>query len=104
MASRHGRVARTPVSNRDPAVLSAPAATAPVMVLPSGREQASREQLLRLVPLMFNPDARYQQRWRLERGMNRMLDWLETFPGESWQDRWLLSGSEEHGLVGVLGV
>jgi len=97
MASRHGRVVRTPVSNRDPAVLSVPAATAPVTVLSSGREHASREQLLQLVPLMFNPDARYQQRWRLERGMSRMLDWLETFPGENWQDRWLLSGSEELG-------
>jgi hypothetical protein len=97
MAMRHGRLARTPVSMRDPAVLMAPAAKVPSPVTPEGRERASRVELLRLVPLMFNPDARYQQRWRLERGMNRVLNWLETFPGEDWQDRWLLSGSDELG-------
>ena len=26
-----------------------------------------------------------------------VLDWLETFPGGDWQDRWILSGSDEQG-------
>src|SRR5215213_546828 len=26
-----------------------------------------------------------------------VLDWLETFPGSDWQDRWILSGSDEQG-------
>ena len=73
------------------------AASSPTPTVPTGREQATRGELLGLVPLMFNPDASYQQRWRLERGMNYMLDWLETFPGEDWQDRWLLSGSDQLG-------
>jgi hypothetical protein len=97
MASRHGRLARTPVSKRDPAVLVAPTGAARAPAVPIGRERASREELLHPVPLMFNPDAYYQQRWRLERGMNYMLDWLETFPGDTWQDRWLLSGSDQLG-------
>lgn len=98
MASRHGQVARTPVSTREPAVLVTPAVEALSPVAPTGRERASRAELLQLVPLMFNPDVRYQQRWRLERGMNRVLGWLETFPGEDWQDRWLLSGSDGLGI------
>ena len=97
MASRHGRLARTPVSDRDPDLLVVPAASSSTPTVPTGRKQATREELLGLVPLMFNPDASYQQRWRFERGMNYMLDWLETFPGEDWQDRWLLSGSDQLG-------
>ena len=30
--------------------------------------------------------------------MSRLLDWLEGFPGESGQDRWLVSGSDELGV------
>ncbi|TDD23203.1 hypothetical protein E1287_39215 [Actinomadura sp. KC06] len=29
--------------------------------------------------------------------MTAVLDWLEGFPSESWQQRWLLSGSDQHG-------
>jgi hypothetical protein len=29
-------------------------------------------------------------------GVNTLLRWLSTFPGESWQQRWLSSGIEEH--------
>lgn len=75
MASRHGRLARTPVSDRDPDLLVVPAASSPTPTVPTGRERASREELLGLVPLTFNPDASYQQRWRFERGMNYMLNW-----------------------------
>ena len=28
--------------------------------------------------------------------MIKLLRWLSTFPGESWQQRWLASGVEEH--------
>ncbi|WP_405805459.1 tyrosine-type recombinase/integrase [Streptomyces sp. NBC_01187] len=38
-----------------------------------------------------------QQRSRQDRAMARVLDWLGEFPGESWQDRWLLSGSDTAG-------
>ena len=29
-------------------------------------------------------------------GVINLLRWLSTFPGESWQQRWLTSGAEEH--------
>ena len=31
------------------------------------------------------------------RGLARLLDWLESQPGETWQDRWLASGAEAAG-------
>ena len=30
------------------------------------------------------------------RGVIKLLRWLSTFPGETWQQRWLASGVEEH--------
>lgn len=59
MASRHGRLARAPVSDRDPEHLIVPAAASSRPTVPTGRERASRDELLGLVPLMFNPDASY---------------------------------------------
>ncbi|MGJ6969818.1 tyrosine-type recombinase/integrase [Streptosporangium sp. G11] len=29
--------------------------------------------------------------------MTVVLDWLEGFPGDTWQERWLVSGSDAHG-------
>ena len=31
------------------------------------------------------------------RGLARLLDWLESHPGETWQERWLASGAEAAG-------
>jgi hypothetical protein len=31
------------------------------------------------------------------RGVGRMLDWLETHPGDTWQDRWITSGADAAG-------
>ena len=33
-------------------------------------------------------------------GVINLLRWLSTFPGESWQQRWLTSGVEEHSGAG----
>ncbi|WP_309112532.1 site-specific integrase [Saccharothrix sp.] len=30
------------------------------------------------------------------RGATKLLRWLSTFPGDTWQDRWLASGADEH--------
>ena len=38
-----------------------------------------------------------QERWRRAEAVTSALDWLEGFPGDSWQDRWLLSGADEQG-------
>lgn len=94
MATRHGRVARTAVSRQDPQTLEFPRTPelAPELVS-NGRETATRDELGRLAAaLLDNPT--YQQKWRQDLALARILEWLETFPGEDWQERWLLSGSD----------
>jgi integrase len=97
MATRHGRVARTAVSRQDPQTLEFPRTPelAPELVS-NGRETATRDELGRLAAaLLDNPT--YQQKWRQDLALARILEWLETFPGEDWQERWLLSGSDHRG-------
>ena len=38
-----------------------------------------------------NPAGQAQRR----RGLMRMLDWLGSLPGQTWQDRWIVSGAED---------
>ncbi|OIJ88134.1 hypothetical protein BIV25_37120 [Streptomyces sp. MUSC 14] len=97
MAARHGRTARTPASVRDPAVLVGPRPSEQLGGRPTpGREKASRAALVELARgLLVEPTA--QQRSRQDRAMTRVLDWLGELPGEDWQDRWLLSGSDTLG-------
>jgi integrase len=97
MIGRHGRVARTPISPADPAVLPTP--RKPAEELPAvvdGREHCTREQIMRLAEALLNAPT-YHERWRHQLAMTRILDWLQTFPGDDWQTRWLLSGSDEAG-------
>ncbi|MFF6786944.1 tyrosine-type recombinase/integrase [Streptomyces sp. NPDC012510] len=97
MGSRHGKVARTPVSPRDPRVLMGPPpARAAGLAAPPARATAARAQLGALAEALLEQPT-YQQRWRQNLALTRVLDWLETFPGEDWQDRWLLSGAEDQG-------
>jgi hypothetical protein len=97
--ARHGRVARTRVSPRDPAVL--PGARKPVAAATAvvgGRDHAGRDELVRLAEaLLVEPTD--QQRSRQRRGLARVLGWLESFPGEGWQDRWLLAGADQVGTA-----
>ncbi len=95
MGARHGKVARTPVSPRDPQVLTGPPPVAPaVPAVSNGRASATREDLGRLAEALLDQPT-YHQRWRQSLALTRILDWLETFPGEGWQDRWLISGADE---------
>ncbi|MGA4543439.1 tyrosine-type recombinase/integrase [Uniformispora flossi] len=97
MGSRHGKVARTPVSPRDPRVLAGlPSARSAGTAASPGRAAATRAQLGTLAEALLDQPS-YQQRWRQNLALTRVLDWLETFPGEDWQDRWLLSGAEDQG-------
>ncbi|RFC71121.1 hypothetical protein [Streptomyces sp. AcE210] len=97
MTARHGRTARTPVSPRDRATLSGtrlpeprPAATT------DGRASTPRDELARLAgDLLDQPTSR--DVWRQQLSLTRVLDWLEGFPADTWQDRWLLSGSDDQG-------
>ena len=99
MAARHGRVARLPAGQGDPGPPAGPAAAGPQDpegVMPGGREHASREELARLGEELVTEPG-WRARWRRREAMTIVLDWLETFPGDSWQDRWLVSGSDNHG-------
>lgn len=97
MAARHGRVARLAASPRDPGVLAIPAGPArPAAVPLPGREHASREELLALAQELLDDPPCHERRRRAE-AMTMVLDWLEGFPGDSWQDRWLVSGADDQG-------
>ncbi len=46
--------------------------------------------------LPFSGDSHANLKTR-ERGLIKLLDWLEDQPGGNWQERWLASGAEEAG-------
>ena len=62
----------------------------------TGREHASRRELLHLADGLLTSAIPSERRRRHE-SVNTVLDWLEGFPGEDWQERWLLSGSDVAG-------
>ncbi|MFD7541361.1 tyrosine-type recombinase/integrase [Streptomyces sp. NPDC059819] len=94
--ARHGRVARTPVSPRDPALLTAALPAPRITALGSGQATAHRDELTRLAEnLLSEPTVR--NLWRQQLSLTRVFDWLEGFPADNWQDRWLLSGSDDLG-------
>ncbi|HUL26111.1 MAG TPA: hypothetical protein VLW44_10130, partial [Streptosporangiaceae bacterium] len=99
MAARHGRVARLAAGQGDPGLPAGPAAAGPQDpegVMPGGREHAPREELACLGEKLVTEPG-WRARWRRREAMTIVVDWLESFPGDSWQDRWLVSGSDGHG-------
>lgn len=56
--------------------------------------QSRDEVLQRLDGPVFRAECRTTQVPRL-RGARKLLDWLATFSGDTWQQRWLASGQEE---------
>jgi integrase len=97
MAARHGRIARLPAS-RSADVSPHVRVDGPPVVLIPGREHTSRQELLGLAMELSSASSREEQ-WRRAEAVNFALDWLEGFPGDSWQDRWLLSGSDGKGRM-----
>jgi len=107
--TRHGRTARTPTSADDPALLGEPSPLslsiavaerpdAPPLPARAGVSRAgvSRAELVGLAGgLLSAPTGAQRNRSHAATGV--VLDWLETFPGSDWQDRWILSGSDEQG-------
>ena len=47
------------------------------------------------LPAVSSPPSHATRAGR-RHGVINLLRWLSTFPGESWQQRWLTSGVEEH--------
>lgn len=60
------------------------------------REELTDEALKILVPRLSPSLSRLDPVKRCTRVINDWLDWLETFPGLSYQDRWLASGADEN--------
>lgn len=97
MVARHGHTTRvTPISRREPDVLTAPAGPAYAPALP-GREHMTRRHLGTLAVELLGEKPPLSQRSQQHLALTRTLDWLETFPGEDWQERWLNSGSDQRG-------
>lgn len=97
MAVRSGREARPAASSR--------AASGESQHVGLAREEgtaalgpahASREELLRRAAELPGGSTR-QDRYRRAEGVSFALDWLENFPGDSWHDRWMLSGADARG-------
>jgi hypothetical protein len=57
--------------------------------------QAGDEVLLRLTSPPFLPEVRATRAGR-RRGTAKLLRWLSSFPGGTWQQRWEESGAEDH--------
>lgn len=92
----HGPVARATVSSRDPRVLSAaPKPAARTGTASIGRAATGREELARLSQAMLDRPSTHRS-WYQSRSLRRVLDWLELFPGEDWQDRWVLGEQQRH--------
>jgi hypothetical protein len=98
--TRHGRTARTSMSAGGSAPLN------PLLTLsiaaehgdapPPSRAGASRVDLVALAGgLLVAPTVVQHNRQLAAAGV--VLDWLHGFPGEDWQDRWIVSGADEQG-------
>ena len=102
--TRHGRPARTPTSAGDPALLgdrrprrrrSLPGSGVP----PRHRGRRPRAELLGLAGAAGRrPPPRSATGNRPRPGC---LDWLESFPGDNWQDRWSCRAPTRRARVGA---
>ena len=57
--------------------------------------QGQEETLRRLTSSPFLPEVRATRAGR-RRGTAKLLRWLSSFPGDTWQQRWEASGAEDH--------
>jgi integrase len=57
--------------------------------------QTLEEVAARLTAPPFRPEVKPTRAGR-RRGVAKLLRWLSTFPGETWQQRWAASGAEDH--------
>lgn len=92
--TRNGRIARTPASAREPdPPVGAPQPAQTGRGSVPGRAGTAAPELARLAQgLLVDPSA--AQRRCQQSAVTEVLSWLASFPGQDWQDRWLLSGSD----------
>jgi len=67
----------------------------PVPVWWPATAQGQDEVLRRLTAPPFLPHKDATQAGR-RRGTAKLLRWLSSFPGDTWQQRWEASGAEDH--------
>jgi integrase len=72
-----------------------PAATPLVVRSAPRRAGATVEVILELTRQRIGRSAKY--RLERERAVRGLLDWLVTFPGSDWQERWQATGSDTRG-------
>jgi len=59
----------------------------------------SREDLVERLPGLFTDRARASPPDKTrQRGLTKLLDWLQRQPGDTWQERWLASGADVAGF------
>ena len=63
-----------------------------------GTEQSRQEVSTRLLAPPFVLDTPGSQA-RRRAGIGKILCWLEHYPGQTWQDRWLVSGVDAAGNI-----
>lgn len=61
-------------------------------------EQPREQVIEQTLALVFTASSVVNRRNR-ERGLTKLLDWLQDQPGQTWQDRWLISGAEDAGAA-----
>jgi hypothetical protein len=102
MAVKH--VARTPLAVASASRAQAPARNSqlraqflarPAELLWPETMRALQDTARRLSCPPFVPDSHATRVARCH-GVIKLLRWLSTMPGESWQQRWLASGVEDH--------
>lgn len=75
-----------------------PALPTPIIERPAVWAEASlcRQDLLSRVEIL-EADVTPRERRRRLVGVGLVLDWLEAFPGDSWQQRWRAAGADDAG-------
>ncbi|HUY66047.1 MAG TPA: hypothetical protein VMV06_04465, partial [Acidimicrobiales bacterium] len=76
-----------------------PVLETPVIERPAvwAETEATRDQVIEQARALEPIDNREMRR-RLS-GIEALLDWLQTFPGDTWQQRWLASGVDTAGTA-----
>ena len=65
-------------------------------------EQTGEALLASLLAAPFTLDEDRAARARRRLGLTRLLGWLAEQPGDTWQQRWLVSGADAHGQRAVV--
>ncbi|HEX8344863.1 MAG TPA: hypothetical protein VF657_08985, partial [Actinoplanes sp.] len=90
----YGTTLRTPVSRRDPGLLTAPAPVPPPPPLPNPWDQSGIENVVGESLTLSAPEATRVRRNK-QLACRRVLQWLQGLPADTWQERWLLGGDPQ---------